>query len=158
MLILFFLRLFFYLSQFSSYLLILREKVEICRSIAHKHKDLHAQTSHQAQTSHHWRGISFHLKCLFITKPHVLRLYSITDCRNLPNVENGTLLFTSTLYEDVAFLTCDVGFSPNINAITCTSNGVWSGVPECIPVGRSVRQAKKDVITKMCAPFDLQFT
>jgi len=38
----------------------LREKVEICRSIAHKHKDLHAQTSHQAQTSHHWRGISFH--------------------------------------------------------------------------------------------------
>ena len=35
------------------------------RSIAHKHKDLHAQTSHQAQTSHHWRGISFHWKCLF---------------------------------------------------------------------------------------------
>jgi len=38
----------------------LREKVEICRSIAHKHKDLHAQTSHQAQTSHHWREIFFH--------------------------------------------------------------------------------------------------
>ena len=75
MLILFFLRLFFYLSQFSSYPLILRGKVEICRSIAHKHKDLHAQTSHQAQTSHHWRGISFHWKCLFIlTFCHIVDL------------------------------------------------------------------------------------
>jgi len=54
------------LQLFLNYYIAARISTPFCRSIAHKHKDLHAQTSHQAQTSNHWRGISFHWKCLLI--------------------------------------------------------------------------------------------
>ena len=48
------------LQLFLNYYIAARISTPFFRSIAHKHKDLRAQTSHQPQTSHHWRGISFH--------------------------------------------------------------------------------------------------
>jgi len=60
----------------------------------------------------------------------------ITDCLTPPNLDHGTLVYTTTLFEGVANVTCDVGYTANVNVIECTHRRTWSDIPRCIPVGR----------------------
>jgi len=58
------------------------------------------------------------------------------DCHNPHTIVNGLLSHTTTLYGDVAYVTCDTGFTASVNVIACSSDGTWSEVPICTPVGK----------------------
>jgi len=58
------------------------------------------------------------------------------DCGDPLNVTNGMLTYNNTRFGDSAVVTCDVGFTPSVNVIQCTSDGDWNLVPDCIAVGR----------------------
>jgi len=60
----------------------------------------------------------------------------VTDCSTPSSIDNGNLIYTSTLYGDTANVTCDVGYSASVNVITCTSAGRWDSSPRCSPVGK----------------------
>ena len=64
--------------------------------------------------------------------------FRILDCQNPQNLVNGLLSYTTTLYGDVAYVTCDAGFTASVNAITCTSSGTWSDLALCSPVGKKI--------------------
>ncbi|XP_053398252.1 sushi, von Willebrand factor type A, EGF and pentraxin domain-containing protein 1-like [Mercenaria mercenaria] len=59
----------------------------------------------------------------------------IIDCGD-PSPENGGVdfLIGKTFYGDVAFITCDEGYTPSYNSsISCQANGTWSSLPGCLP-------------------------
>jgi len=60
----------------------------------------------------------------------------VTDCSTPSSIDNGNLIYTSTLFGDTANVTCDVGYSPSVDVITCTSAGRWDSSPRCSPVGK----------------------
>jgi len=66
------------------------------------------------------------------------KCFRILDCQNPQNMVNGLLSYTTTLYGDVANVTCDTGFTASVNVLTCTSIGTWSDVPICSPVGKKI--------------------
>ena len=60
----------------------------------------------------------------------------VTDCLTPSSIDNGNLIYESTLFGKTANVTCDVGYSASVNVITCTSAGRWDSNPRCYPVGK----------------------
>jgi len=51
------------------------------------------------------------------------------SCGPLPTIQNGnaSLLNGTTLYEDLARISCDTGFSIALDILECMASGTWGG-------------------------------
>ena len=62
----------------------------------------------------------------------------ITDCGQVPQVQNGSVSFSSTNFPSSAEYSCAHGYVLHGNKnISCQSNGTWSeSTTTCVPVGK----------------------